>query len=322
MVSDGIQASLWQDPLLHGRFRPYTTTMAAATATVFLAICLAFTNAQASGNLVEVLSGNKDFSMLVDLVVKAGLADTVANGGPFTVFAPTNAAFANLDPALVDGLLADTEQLKSVLLYHVVPGRVLSSDLSNDLVVNSAQGSPLRVNIYENHGYQKVTVNGVRVVQPDLEASNGVAHVIDEVLLPPAGGDIVDVLAGDSRFTTLVQAVQAAGLVDTLKSDGTFTVFAPTDEAFARLPAGALDSLVKDVPALTTVLLRHVVTSGTYYSHGLCWEKLTTANNMSLKAGYNKYGNLMVHTAEGRASIVQPDINASNGVIHVIDNII
>merc|ERR1712142_1014421 len=102
---------------------------------------------QETRNLAEVASA-AGFSTLVDLVVKAGLADTVSNGGPFTIFAPSNEAFQALDQELVNSLLSDTEKLKSVLLYHVVPGRVLSSDLSNDLV-NSVQGAALRINLYQ-----------------------------------------------------------------------------------------------------------------------------------------------------------------------------
>ncbi|ROT62842.1 putative transforming growth factor-beta-induced protein ig-h3-like [Penaeus vannamei] len=155
---------------------------------------------EASGNLAEVLSG-RGFSTLVDLVVKAGLADTVSNNGPnlpskpyflshtallprpFTVFAPTNDAFSALDPKLVNYLLQNPQILKNVLLYHVLPGQVFSSSLEDDLVANSAQGRSVRVNLFANPA--GVVVNGVDVIEADIPASNGVVHVVDKVLCLP-----------------------------------------------------------------------------------------------------------------------------------------
>merc|ERR1712106_548271 len=192
-------------------------------------------NPAGPGNLAELLTA-QGFTTLVDLVVKAGLADTVSNSGPFTIFAPTNEAFAALDPALVQTLVNNPNQLKSVLLYHVVSGEVYSSGLSNNLQATSVEGSKLRVNLYKNHHSGVATVNGARIVKADVKASNGVVHVIDKVILAP-GGDIVDILAGDARFSTLVSAVTKAGLVDTLKSAGPFTVFAPTNDAFNKVPS-------------------------------------------------------------------------------------
>ncbi|XP_069977589.1 periostin [Penaeus vannamei] len=223
------------------------------------------------GNIAEELT-KRGFTTLVDLVTKAGLAETLSTQGPFTVFAPTNDAFAALDPNLVSFLVNNPEELKSVLLYHVVSGSFPARSLSNDLVADSVQGAPLRINLRSRPS--GVTVNGVEVVKPDIKASNGIVHVVDQVLLAPQA-DIVDTLIGDDRFSTLVAAVTAAGLVDTLKG-GPFTVFAPTNDAFAKLPPGTVDSLLQDVPALTEVLLRHVVPS-TLYSRALVGNSFSTA---------------------------------------------
>merc|ERR1712042_166279 len=125
-------------------------------------------------------------------------------------------------------------------------------------------------------------------------------------------------LVGDQRFSTLVAAVTAAGLADTLSSAGPFTVFAPTNDAFAKLPAGTVDSLLQDVPALQQVLLRHVLPS-TRYSRALCWRTFTTQNGEKLSAQKDKYGRLLVRTTSGHAVVTTPDITATNGVVHVID---
>merc|ERR1711879_413905 len=196
---------------------------------------------------------------LIDLAVKDGLADTLTGDGPFTIFAPTNAAFAALPKEIVDAVSTDTELLKSVLLYHVVPGNILSSQASNDLKLDTAEGTSLQVNVYKkpHHYGNTITVNGKRVIKADIKASNGVIHMIDGVMLIPKG-DLVDTLVGDDRFSTLVAAVTAAGLVDTVKNADAFTIFAPTNDAFAKIPEATLNGLLADKEALTKVLLRHV----------------------------------------------------------------
>ena len=120
-----------------------------------------------------------------------------------------------------------------------------------------------------------ITVNGKKVIKADVKATNGVIHFIDGVMLIPKG-DLVAVLAGDERFSTLVTAVTEAGLVDTVKNADAFTIFAPTNEAFAKVPADALGSLLADKEALTAVLLRHVV-PGAVFSKGLSWGRVGTA---------------------------------------------
>merc|ERR1712228_774359 len=127
-----------------------------------------------AGNLVEELAAN-GASTLIDFAVKAGLADTLTGEGPFTVFAPTNAAFAALPQEIVDAVSADTELLKSVLLYHVVPGNILSSAASNDLTLDTAQGTSLRVNVYSkpHHYGNTITVNSKSVAKIPEATLNG-----------------------------------------------------------------------------------------------------------------------------------------------------
>jgi len=281
-----------------------------------------------AGNIAEELT-KAGATTLVDLVVKAGLAETLSGPGPFTVFAPDNNAFAKLPKSLVDALTGDVELLKKVLLYHVIPGVVKSSDITDDLTAASAEGSDLRANVYYkskfSNGY--ITVNGKSVKHPDIEASNGIIHIMKDVIYPIPSGNIAEVVSGDERFSTLLAAVGAAGLADTLATGGPFTVFAPTNEAFAKVPQDALDGLLADKEALTKVLLRHVV-PGTKFAQGVQQNEFDTAGG----AVEDKIGTQMFRSgavkvfssANGKknARVVDADIIATNGVIHAIDTVI
>lgn len=135
-------------------------------------------------DIVETAAANEDFSTLVAAVQAAGLVEALQGEGPFTVFAPTNAAFQPLvDDGTVDALLADpTGDLTDILLYHVVAGKVMSSDLSDGLTVDTLNGAPITFSVTD----EGAMVNGANIVAADIETSNGVIHVIDSVLLPPA----------------------------------------------------------------------------------------------------------------------------------------
>ena len=302
-------------------------------------------------NLVETAIAAGDFTTLVELVEAAGLAETLQGEGPFTVFAPTDAAFAAVPADVLEALAADPEALQSVLLYHVVPGRLVAALISDGKEVATAEGSNVLFSFAD--GVKKV--NGATIVAKDIQASNGVIHVIDSVILPPAIAaalgiaeaapaeaataeegaaaeatptqeaesavelaDIVDTAVAAGSFNTLTAAVQAAGLVDALKGDGPFTVFAPTDEAFAALPAETVDALLADPTGdLTQILLYHVVPGKVMaadLSDGLEVDTLQGAPVLfTLSDAGAKIND---------ANIIATDIEASNGVIHVIDSVI
>merc|ERR1712079_400586 len=271
-----------------------------------------------SGNIVEELTNN-GASTLIDLAVKAGLAGTL------TVFAPTNAAFAALPADLVAAVTSDVELLKKVLLYHVAPGTVTSDQASNDITLKTVEGTTLRVNVYRKprqYG-STITVNGKKVSKADVKATNGVIHFIDGVMLIPAG-DLVDVLAADPRFSTLVTAVQAADLVNTVKEAPALTIFAPTNDAFAKVPEATLQGLLADKEALSGVLLRHVV-PGALFSPGVTWANLATAGGEKIctkvQSGGVKVGSYSGGT-KTQATVVEADITATNGVVHAIDTVI
>jgi uncharacterized surface protein with fasciclin (FAS1) repeats len=210
-------------------------------------------------------------------------------------------------------LLANPELLAKVLTYHVVPGRVLAADVVNLSSATTVQGSPISIAV--NGG--NVVLNGnATVTATDITAANGVIHVIDTVLLPPF--DIVDVATLNGNFTTLLTAVKAAGLVDTLRSAGPYTVFAPTDAAFAKLPAGTVSALLQDPAALRNILLYHVVPGKVMAADVVGLSSATTAQGGAISIAVVD-GKVVLN---GTSTVVATDVAASNGVIHVIDNVL
>lgn len=276
------------------------------------------------GDLAGDLQAN-GLTTLLDFVVKAGLADALGGAEPLTLFAPTNEAFANLPPATVNALTSDPELLKNVLLYHVIPKSAIpSSALKADNKVATATGTTLRVNVYNKY-YPVVTVNGVRVVKPDVQAGQGsIVHVVDEVVPYLTEADTIPgKIINDPQFSTLLAAVKAAGLVDALSNpDAAFTVFAPTNDAFAKIPSATLNSILADKATLTSILLRHVVPEA-IFSKGICWKTYKTLNeNESLSTQLYKRGLVVAKNSQGYGRVVEADIVATNGVIHAIDTVI
>merc|ERR1711915_271187 len=270
-----------------------------------------------AANIVEVLQKH-GATKLVDLAVKAGLAETLTGDGPLTVFAPTNDAISALPSSLVQLLMDDTELLKNVLLYHVVAGEITSNMADNNVKLDSVEGSPLLVNLYLKSKYYDgfITINGKRVVSADNMADNGVVHFIDGVMLVPKG-DLVDTLVADERFSTLVTAVQAAGLVDTIKQADSLTIFAPTNDA--------LNSLLADKDALSAVILRHAL-PGTAFAKGVMWATPTTVGGENIATQVFRKGVVKVVSHSGgkrtAARVIDTDITATNGVVHAIDTVI
>jgi uncharacterized surface protein with fasciclin (FAS1) repeats len=279
-------------------------------------------------NLVEVASANDSFSILVGALQATNLDDVLSNiDNNYTVFAPTDAAFAKLPEGTLESLT--NEQLADILLYHVVPGTVLSDAAvsvagSESNKVTTANGAELSLSFVDATLY----ANGAKISAADVMAENGVIHVIDTVLLPAAAMvaptmNIVEVALADENFSTLVTALSAADLVTTLSNEeATFTVFAPTNAAFAKIDPDALAALLADVDGLTSVLLTHVVADASlsaldaYAANG---KSLTTASGEMIDVSIDAdTGMLMI----GGSTVVMSDIYTTNGVIHVIDTVI
>jgi len=275
-------------------------------------------------DIVAIASGDERFSALVAALSAADLVETLQGEGPFTVFAPTDDAFAALPEGTVEGLLEDIPALTDVLLYHVVAGEVMAADVVNLDSADTVQGTALPISVEDG----KVMVGDAEVVITDIAASNGVIHVIDTVLVPAAEEamaedememkqDIATIASGDERFSTLVTALSAADLVETLQGEGPFTVFAPTNDAFAALPEGTVEGLLEDIPALTDVLLYHVVAGNVMAADVVNLESADTVQGSALDISVED-GTVMV----GNAEVIITDIPASNGVIHVIDAVL
>jgi transforming growth factor-beta-induced protein len=281
-------------------------------------------------DIVTLAQSVDALSTLVQAVIAGGLVPVLQGPGPFTVFAPTNDAFAALGQATVTALLADHDRLVDVLTYHVLPVEVHSSDLRNGMHATTVEGGDLTVRI--NRG--TVTINGdgsrARVVQADVQASNGVVHVIDSVLLPPAHDDgtpdIVTLAQSVDALSTLVQAVIAGGLVPVLQGPGPFTVFAPTNDAFAALGQATVTALLADHDRLVDVLTYHVLPVEVHSADLSDGMHATTVEggDLSVSIFTQRFQPTVVTIIGGasQAHVVQADVQASNGVVHVIDTVL
>jgi uncharacterized surface protein with fasciclin (FAS1) repeats len=334
----------------------------------------------AEGDIVDIAVGDGRFTTLVTAVTEAGLVDTLKGEGPFTVFAPTDDAFAALPEGLVAALLNDVPALTDILLYHVVAGKVMAADVVKLTEAPTVLGENVAIAVQDG----AVVLNGTtKVVITDIVASNGVIHVIDAVLLPTRGagegdylvkpgdtlsgiahallgnssryleiveltnakhetdatyafienpnlirinwklavpqgaGDIVDIAVRDGRFTTLVTAVTEAGLVETLKGAGPFTVLAPTDDAFGKLPEGTIPALLADLPTLKNILLYHVIPGSAPASVVVTLTSADTALGVPVKISVVG-DTVMINDAK----VIITDVIADNGIIHVIDTVL
>jgi len=269
--------------------------------------------------ITEIVVASDDFDTLEAAVVAADLAGTLSGAGPFTVFAPTDAAFAKLPAGALDALLADKTALTDVLTYHVVAGRVDAATVVTLSEATALNGDKITIEVVDGG----VVLNGsVKVTMTDIEASNGLIHVVDAVLLPPepepALKTIAQLVIDSDDFDTLEAAVVAAGLAATLSSPGPFTVFAPTDAAFAKLPAGALDALLADTAALTNVLTYHAVVGRVDAATVVTLSEVTAVNGdkISIEVVAGKV------ILNGSVMVTATDIQASNGIVHVIDAVL
>lgn len=306
-------------------------TLAALSTVAFLAACGGGDDdpapvAPAPGNIVQVAQANTSLSILVEAVVAADLGTTLSGPGPYTVFAPTDAAFASLLAELgvtKAQLLANRALLTQVLTYHVLPARVPASAVPAGQAITTVEGGIFKIDA-EAGGALVITDGRNRqasITQTDVPASNGVIHVIDKVLLP-ANQDIVQTAQASADFSVLVEAVVAAGLVPTLQGTGPFTVFAPTDAAFAALLAElgvSKDDLLADTALLTQVLTYHVVPGRVLAADVPVGAPITTVQGDSFTVN----ASLVITDQRMRtANIVATDVLASNGVVHVVDRVI
>lgn len=274
---------------------------------------LAFAATSSAQTIVDVAQSTGTHNTLVDLVVQANLAETVGGPGPLTVFAPTDDAFAALPESAAKYTTPEwSAHLTDILTYHVVSGKVMSTDLALDANVTMVNGGTTTITSLAPPMINTATINPA-----DVEATNGVVHVTDQVLLPTSvTSNIVDIAVGAEDFSTLVSLVGAAGLAETLSSEGPFTVFAPTNAAFAALDESVVTYLTSEEGKddLTKILTYHVFPGVVYQSAVPTAEvEMVSGDSASVKADPP-----MIDSA----NIVPGQVLASNGVIHAIDAVI
>jgi uncharacterized surface protein with fasciclin (FAS1) repeats len=276
-------------------------------------------------SIVQVAQSDAGLSTLAEAVVAADLATTLSGPGPYTVFAPTNDAFASLLAELgvtKAQLLADKPLLTQVLTYHVLPAAVTRAAVPAGRAIGTVQGSVFKV---DASGNALIVTDGrnrtAAIVATDIAASNGVVHVVDKVLLPP-NRSVVQTALAQAQFSLLAEAVMAAGLDDDLGRDGPFTVFAPTDAAFTALLAElgvSKAELFADTALLTRVLAYHVVPGRVMRADVPVGAPVTTLQGGSFTID----ANLRVIDARGRtAHLTATDVFATNGVLHVLDRVL
>lgn len=266
-------------------------------------------------DIVDTAVSAGSFGTLVTAVKAAGLVETLKGEGPFTVFAPTDDAFAKLPEGTIETLLKPENKglLTSILTYHVVPGSVKAAQVVKLSGAATVNGQHVDIQVGEG-----VMIDGAKVTTTDIECTNGVIHVIDTVILPE-DKSIVGVAKAAGVFNTLITAAAAADLAGVLDEQGPFTVFAPTDDAFAKLPEGTVESLLKpeNKEKLAAILKYHVVSGKVYAADALqAGEAATLEGNVvviGVKDGAARVNN---------AALLKTDIDAANGVIHVIDAVL
>ena len=305
-------------------FNRRTVLMAAAlgAGTTLLQAC-GGSDDEPQRNIVELAQNTPDLSILVEAVTAAGLASTLSTG-TLTVFAPTNAAFAALLTELgvtKEALLANKPLLTAVLTYHVLGSKVMRADVPLGKAITPVSGGFFKI---ESNNGLKITDGRNRmstITSTDVQASNGVVHLVDKVLLP-ADKDIVATASALPDFSILVEAVVAAGLVTTLQGTGPFTVFAPTNAAFAALLTElgvSKAELLANTALLTKVLTYHVVSARVLKAEVPVNTAITTVQGQTFTIN----SSLVITDQNMRTSnITAADVFTSNGVIHVVDKVI
>jgi len=272
-----------------------------------------------TNTVVDIVVNSPVHNVLEAAVLQADLAGALSGEGPFTVFAPTDDAFIALAEALAlapEDLLALPE-LADILLYHVVGATALSTDLSDGQMVTTLNGADVTVTINE----AGIFINDAQVIVADLVATNGVVHVIDAVLTPPVPTNtVVDIIVNSDIHTILEAAVLEADLAGALSGEGPFTVFAPTDEAFAAL-AEALGATAADLlalPELADILLYHVVGATAFSTDLSDGQMVATLNGAEVEVSIECDGSIFINDAQ----VILADIEADNGVVHVLDAVL
>tara|TARA_R110002072_G_scaffold42064_22_gene119191 strand:+ start:88728 stop:89699 length:972 start_codon:yes stop_codon:yes gene_type:complete len=272
------------------------------------------TASKGKADIIDTALAAGSFKTLAAALTQADLIDALKGDGPFTVFAPTDEAFAKLPKGTVEMLLKpeNKQKLIDILTFHVVPGNLDAGEVLDADALATLNGQRAPINA------KKGMIGSATIVKTDIDCSNGVIHVIDSVIMPNTD-TILETATSAGSFTTLAAALEAADLIDALSADGPFTVFAPTDEAFAKLPKGTVESLLKpeNIEQLRSILLYHVVDGRVYSDDAIKARSAKTLEGTKIKIKESK-GKVMINNA----AVTGANIDTANGVIHVIDTVI
>lgn len=293
-----------------------------------LAAAMAVAAAQ-NQNIVQIAQGDPELRMLVAALEAGGLVSTLEGPGPFTVFAPIDQAFFALGDNILDYVLNPDNQkdLDNVLTYHVVSGKVSSNQITDGEVIPTLDNK-LTVTAHIAGG--QVSINNAHVIKANIEASNGIIHIVDAVLVPSnfayPKNDIVQTAVGVAELSTLVTAVQTAGLVKALSyPQGPYTVFAPTNAAFNKLPPGTLNYLLQHPTELATIIEYHAVDARGDYGRG----RIYADEIKNFETAFTLMGQPLIFVIDGgsvlingNATVVTPNVDTSNGVVHLIDSVL
>lgn len=284
--------------------------------------------AAASLDIVDTLISTNRFKTLTSALQSAGLTKTLKGVGPYTIFAPTDEAFARIDRAVLDALMKPESkaELMKLLTHHVVSGTVMSKDVVKLKAARTVDGDEAPIVL----DGKSITIGGVKVIETDVATRNGVIHIIDGVMMPASidvkkltavvgEKDIVDTAAAAGSFTVLEKVLKASGLTELLKGKGPYTIFAPTDAAFAKLNKQTLDDLLKpqNKAELIRVLKYHVVPGKVLARDASKMTAAKTEEGASLTIKSNGT-NIKINDA----TVTQADIPATNGVIQGIDTVL
>ena len=278
------------------------------------------------GTIAAQVSTGSNFTLLYAAVQKAGLATTLSGTGPFTVFAPTDSAFnaSGITSSVINSLSAGA--LDTILLYHTLAAKVLAADVpaGPDAKVVTAGGD----SIFVTNNANGVFVNGIKVTQANIAASNGVIHTIGNVLIPSFGNNLVQAVEADTSLSFLVAAVVRASTGSTnvaavLSTGGIFTVFAPTNNAFRAAGFADTSAINAASPAtLTSILTYHVIAGRVFSSDLTQGEQATTVNGETLTISLSSGATVKGNSNTSASNIIATNIVATNGVIHKIDQVL
>merc|ERR1719239_313339 len=277
-------------------------------------------SAQGNGNLLDELAYDGHFTKILDLIGTSlpGMLSNISAMDSVTLFLPTDEAMSRVPDSVINDLKSDTQKLRDLILYHIIANdTVRIRKGSNDKEFMSMAGKPVRVNTYKTPDIH--AAEGINITKENIPFNNGFVQGIDGFMTPPTG-DIVSILSSRPDMKVFSSLLNKAGLVDVINADRNITVFAPSDAAFARHTA-VIPYLENNIPLLQDFVLYHFIDKTTLYSIGM-------RNGLNFQSIDGDKDRLMLledytgHIYLNRAQVTEKDISATNGVLHVINDVL